>query len=239
VPWYNHRGYFHEPGASRQSYYRVSTDKQGAQGYGIGAQREAVKQRLDGGGWQLLKEFTEVESGRRRSRLELAKALAYCKAHRTKLVVARLDRLTRNTRFLLDLVDSGVEPLFCDLPMVPGAMGKMILTVMAAVAELESGLVSERTKASLKVARERGKVFGGRNAQSDANAADAIAFAETPRPVIDEIVAAHGRNVSTHVIASELTRRRARTRTGGKQWSAMQALRLLRRLGERTMGAQP
>ena len=197
------------------------------------AQREAVKQRLDGGGWQLLKEFTEVESGRRRSRPELAKALAYCKAHRTKLVVARLDRLTRNTRFLLDLVDSGVEPLFCDLPMVPGAMGKMILTVMAAVAELESGLVSERTKASLKVARERGKVFGGRNAQSDANAADAIAFAETLRPVIDEIVAAHGPNVSTHVIASELMRRRLRTRTGGKQWSAMQALRLLRRLGER------
>jgi len=121
--------------------------------------------------------------------------------------------------------------------MVPGAMGKMILTVMAAVAELESGLVSERTKASLKVARERGKVFGGRNAQSDANAADAIAFAETLRPVIDEIVAAHGPNVSTHVIASELMRRRLRTRTGSKQWSAMQALRLLRRLGERTREA--
>ena len=102
-------------------------------------------------------------------------------------------------------------------------------TVMAAV--------SERTKASLKVARERGKVFGGRNAQSDANAADAIAFAETLRPVIDEIVAAHGPNVSTHVIASELMRRRLRTRTGSKQWSAMQALRLLRRLGERTREA--
>jgi DNA invertase Pin-like site-specific DNA recombinase len=137
-------------------------------------------------------QFTEVESGRRRSRPELAKALAYCKAHRAKLVVARLDRLTRNTRFLLDLVDSGVEPLFCDLPMVRGAMGKMILTVTAAVAELESGLMSERTQASLKVARERGKVFGGRNAQSDANAADAVAFAETLRPVINQIVAAHG-----------------------------------------------
>jgi DNA invertase Pin-like site-specific DNA recombinase len=118
-------------------------------------------------------------------------------------------------------------------------MGKMILTVMAAVAELKSGLVSERTKASLKVARERGKVFGGRNAQSDANAADAIAFAETLRPVIDEIVAANGPNVSTHAIASELMRRRLRTRTGGKQWSAMQALRLLRRLGGRTAEAQP
>ena len=116
--------------------------------------------------------------------------------------------------------------------MVPGTMGKMILTVMAA-GGLESGLVSERTKASLKVARERGTVFGGRNAQSDANAAAAVAFAETLRPVIDEIVAANGPNVSTHVIASELMRRRLRTRTGGKQWSAMQALRLLRRLGER------
>jgi DNA invertase Pin-like site-specific DNA recombinase len=220
------------------AYYRVSTDKQGAQGYGIGAQRAAVKQRLDGGGWEIIREFTEVESGRRRSRAELAKALAYCKAHHAKLVVARLDRLTRNTRFLLDLVESGVDPLFCDLPMVPGAMGKMILTVMAAVAELESGLVSERTKASLKVARERGKVFGGRNAQSDANAADAVAFAETLRPVLDEIVAAHGPQMSTHVIASELTRRRARTRTGGKQWSAMQVLRLMRRLGQRTSEVQ-
>jgi DNA invertase Pin-like site-specific DNA recombinase len=117
--------------------------------------------------------------------------------------------------------------------MVPGAMGKMILTVMAAVAELESGLVSERTKASLKVARERGKVFGGRNAQSDANAADAIAFAETLRPVIKQLVADRGEDVSTHTVASELTRRKVRTRTGGKQWSAMQALRLMRRLGER------
>jgi hypothetical protein len=68
------------------------------------------------------------------------------------------------------------------------------------------------------------------------NAADAVAFAETLRPVIDEIVATHGPNVSTHVIASELMRRRLRTRTGGKQ-SAMQALRLLRRLGELTTEA--
>ena len=87
--------------------------------------------------------------------------------------------------------------------------------------------------------RERGKVFGGRNAQSDANAADAVAFAETLRPVIDEIVATHGPNVSTHEIASELMRRRLRTRTGSKQWLAMQALWLLRRLGERTTEAQP
>jgi len=197
------------------AYYRVSTDKQGREGYGIGAQREAVKQRLDGGGWELVMEFTEVESGRRRSRPELAKALAYCKAHRAKLVVARLDRLTRNTRFLLDLVDSGVEPLFCDLPMVPGAMGKMILTVMAAVAELESGLVSERTKASLQVARERGKVFGGRNAQSDANAADAKTFRG------GRVHARHGQR---------LNRRKVRTRSGSARWSAMQALRLMRRL---------
>jgi DNA invertase Pin-like site-specific DNA recombinase len=212
------------------AYYRVSTDKQGREGYGIGAQREAVKQRLDGGGWELVKEFTEVESGRRRSRPGLAKALAYCKAHHAKLVVARLDRLTRNTRFLLDLVDSGGRAAVRDLPMVPGAMGKMILTVMAAVAELESGLVSERTKASLKVARERGKVFGGRNAQSDANAADAKAFAEALRPVVTEVMAEHGEGVSTHVMASELNRRKVRTRSGGKRWSAMQALRLMRRL---------
>ena len=85
--------------------------------------------------------------------------------------------------------------------------------------------------------RERGKVFGGRNAQSDANAADAIAFAETLRPVIKQLVADRGEDVSTHTVASELMRRRMRTRTGSKQWSAMQVLRLLRRLGERTTEA--
>jgi DNA invertase Pin-like site-specific DNA recombinase len=92
---------------------------------GVRAGRDKLAPRQAAARWRGFKEFTEVESGRRRSRPELAKALAYCKAHRAKLVVARLDRLTRNTRFLLDLVDSRVEPLFCDLPMVPALWARL------------------------------------------------------------------------------------------------------------------
>ena len=138
------------------AYLRVSTDKQGANGYGIDAQREAAGNRLNGGSWKLVETFVEVESGRRRSRPELAKALAACRKHKAKLVVGKLDRLARDTRFLLSVLDSGVEVLFCDLPHIPGAMGRFVVTQMAAVAELEAGLISERTKAGLAVARQRG-----------------------------------------------------------------------------------
>jgi DNA invertase Pin-like site-specific DNA recombinase len=93
----------------------------------IDAQREAVQQRLNGGPWKLVGEFTEIESGRRAKRPQLEAALAACRKHKAKLVVAKLDRLTRNVRFMLTLLASGVEMLFCDLPDVTGAMGRFIL----------------------------------------------------------------------------------------------------------------
>jgi DNA invertase Pin-like site-specific DNA recombinase len=95
--------------------------------------------------------------------------------------VSRLDRLARDTRFLLTLLDSGLDVEFCDLPTMAGPMGKMVVTVMAAVAEMEAGLISERTKAGLRIARERGVVLGGRNAQSDRNAQEAAKAATTRR----------------------------------------------------------
>src|SRR5208337_3309468 len=106
-----HRGKF-------VAYYRVSTDKQGKSGLGLDAQRAAVKARLNGGPWKLVGEYTEVESGKRAKRPQLEAALAACKKHKAKLVVAKLDRLTRNVRFMLTLLASGVEVLFCDLPEV-------------------------------------------------------------------------------------------------------------------------
>ena len=177
-----HRGRF-------VAYYRVSTDKQGRSGLGLEAQKAAVKQRLNGGPWQLVGEFTEIESGRRAKRPQLEAALKACKKQKAKLVVAKLDRLARNTRFLLTLVESGVEVLFADLPEVAGAMGKFILTQMAAVAELEAGLIGERTKAALAAAKQRGVKLGVTGAEilAPKYKAEAKARAEELAPVIREM----------------------------------------------------
>ena len=146
------------------SYLRVSTDKQGRSGLGLEAQRQAVASYLNGGRWTLAKEFVETESGKRADRPKLKAALAHAKATGATLVFAKLDRLTRNVDLLRSLVASDVNLVFCDLPSVPtGAMGRFLLTQMASVAELEAGLVSERTKAALAAAKARGVKLGNPN----------------------------------------------------------------------------
>src|SRR3979409_2004676 len=144
------------------SYLRVSTDKQGRSGLGLEAQREAVTAYLNGGKWTLVSEYVETESGKRTDRPKLAAALAHAKAIGATIVFAKLDRLSRNVDLLRSLVASDVDLVFCDLPHVPpGAMGRFLLTQMASVAELEAGLISERTKAALAAAKARGGKLGG------------------------------------------------------------------------------
>jgi DNA invertase Pin-like site-specific DNA recombinase len=146
------------------SYLRVSTDKQGRSGLGIEAQREAVASYLNGGRWTLVSEYVETESGRKSDRPKLAAALSHAKAIGAKLVFAKLDRLTRNVDLLRSLVASDVDLVFCDLPNVPpGPMGKFLLTQMASVAELEAGLIGERTKKALAAAKARGVKLGNPN----------------------------------------------------------------------------
>jgi DNA invertase Pin-like site-specific DNA recombinase len=202
------------------AYYRVSTDKQGIDGYGISAQKKAVEDRLDGGGWELTASFTEVESGRHKSRPELEKALAACKKHKAKLIVARL---TRNTQFLLTLLNSGTEVIFCDLPQIPGAMGRMIVTMMAAIAEFEAGLIGERTKAGLAVAKRQGKECGGTNAKSIETKAAAMQRAEALRPVLADMADL------PLTAAAELNRRKIATPAGG-EWHAQTVIRVRERL---------
>jgi DNA invertase Pin-like site-specific DNA recombinase len=138
------------------SYLRVSTDKQGRDGNGMGAQRKAVEDYLDGGRWKLLGEFIEVESGKRSDRPELAKAIAACKKHKARLVIAKLDRLSRDVAFIADLMKR-VDFVCCDRPNAK----PFELHIYAALAQEERRMISERTKAGLQAAKERGVKLGG------------------------------------------------------------------------------
>jgi DNA invertase Pin-like site-specific DNA recombinase len=222
------------------AYYRVSTARQGRSGLGVEAQREAVAAYLDGGRWRIVAEFTEVESGVRADRPELDKALAAARLHKAALVVAKVDRLTRSVAFLSRLLEAGVDVRFCDLPQIEGPTGRFMLQQLVAVAELEAGLISARTKAALAQAKRRGVKLGGfregarltakarargravRQAKADARAADI-------GPTIEEI--RQTGIVSLASIAAALNDRGIPTPRGGSQWSAVQVGRILERLG--------
>ena len=134
-------------------YLRVSTAKQGRSGLGLEAQREAVQRFVaERGGKIIAPEFIETESGKRNDRPELAKALKRCRATRANLVVAKLDRLSRNAAFLMTLRDSGVQFVAADLPEA----NTMTVGVMAVVAQYEREAISARTKAALAAAKARG-----------------------------------------------------------------------------------
>src|SRR5262245_41103744 len=123
------------------AYYRMSTDKQGQSGLGLDAQHPAVMTYLNGGPWKLIAEFTEVETGKRADRPELQKALAACRKHKAKLIIAKLDRLSRNLAFIA-----------ADNPHA----NRLTVHILAAVAEHERAAISERTKAALAAAKRRG-----------------------------------------------------------------------------------
>ncbi len=135
------------------AYYRVSTDEQGRSGLGIDAQKAAVANHLNGGQWIMVAEFTEVESGKRDDRPELTKAFAACKKHKAKLVIAKLDRLSRNVHFISGLMDAGVEFVAADMPFA----NKLTVHIMAAFAQHERERISERTREALVAAEGTGR----------------------------------------------------------------------------------
>jgi len=216
------------------SYLRVSTGKQGRSGLGLEAQREAVSQFLNGGRWELLKEFKEVESGKRDDRPELARALQLCKVTGAKLVIAKLDRLSRDAHFLLGLQKAGVPFVAADMPEA----NEMVVGIMAVIAQGERKMISQRTKAALKAAKRRGVKLGnpngakhlrryGNRAAIKAVRQEANERAEGLKPIILEIQAAG--IVSVRAVADELNRRGIVT-PRGKQWHPTSAARLLDRL---------
>jgi DNA invertase Pin-like site-specific DNA recombinase len=142
------------------AYYRVSTQKQGRSGLGLEAQKSAVATYLNGGGWKLLGEFTEVETGKGADALDrrpqLRSALDLARKRKATLVVAKLDRLARNVHFLTGLMESKVNFVAVDMPDV----NRLTIHVLAAVAEHEREMISTRTKDALAAAKARGVKLG-------------------------------------------------------------------------------
>ena len=210
------------------SYFRVSTDAQGRSGLGLEAQEAAVASYLNGGSWELVESFVEVESGRNNDRPELAKALTACKKYKAVLVVAKLDRLSRSVAFLARMLEANVEFVACDNPHA----NKLMIHMLAAFAEHERDQISARTKAALAAAKARGVKLGGpklAEAQAKgqvAQKADAKKRAANVMPLIREIKAAG--ITSMNAIAQTLNARGIPTARGG-QWFASSVRNLLAR----------
>jgi DNA invertase Pin-like site-specific DNA recombinase len=203
------------------AYFRVSTDKQGKSGLGLEAQRKAVLDYLDGGRWSLVQEFVEIESGKHNERPQLTAALAACNKHRARLVIAKLDRLSRNLAFIAALMESGVEFVAVDNPHA----NKLTVHILAAVAEHEREMISERTKAALRAAKARGTRLGNPQLAKAAKRgtaavkANAKQFAANVLPIIEEIERAGF--TSHNAIAAKLNERNVRTARGGT-WTHVQ-----------------
>ncbi len=214
------------------SYLRVSTDRQGKSGLGLEAQRKAVEDFLNGGSWKLINEFIEVESGKRDDRPKLIEALARCRLHNAVLVIAKLDRLSRDAHFLLGLQKAGVRFVAADMPEA----NEMVVGIMAVVAQAERKMISARTKAALAVAKARGKVLGrpenlknqeaGRERGRARRTAVAGARVADLRPIIADVKASGAS--SLRQIAAGLNGRGIPTARGGA-WSAVQVKRVLER----------
>jgi len=202
------------------AYYRVSTAKQGISGLGLEAQKAAVMAFLNGGRWKLLGEYTEVESGKNDDRPQLALAMEQCRLTGATLLIAKLDRLSRNACFLLGLQESGVDFVCADMPEA----NKLTIGLLAVVAQHEREQISSRTKAALAAAKARGVKLGGFKGvmppdaviATAARVAVSDAFAARVRPMIDEL---RGKGLSLRQIAAELVAQGVQTPRGG-EWTA-------------------
>jgi DNA invertase Pin-like site-specific DNA recombinase len=210
------------------AYYRVSTERQGASGLGLEAQQKAVRDYLNGGAWELCAEHVEVESGKNADRPELAKALAACRKHKARLVIAKLDRLSRNLAFVATLMDAGVEFTAVDNPHA----NKLTVHILAAVAQHEREMISERTTDALRAAKARGVKLGNPKL-SEAAAIGRARLQEVARerdanvlPVIRELQAAGA--TSHNAIAGKLNARNVPT-ARGRKWSHVQVAAVLAR----------
>ena len=222
------------------AYYRVSTKQQGQSGLGLEAQEATVKAFASQAGDTIIARYTEVESGKRADRPELAKAVAHARRSKAKLVIAKLDRLARNVAFLSALMDSGVEIVAVDNPYA----NRLTIHILAAVAEDEARRTSERTKAALAAAKARGMKLGSsrpgawagredkrlaglvkaRQAAAQAKHGKAL---EAVADLLPAMQAQRAAGATLDAIAQELNKQGQQT-SRGCPWSAMAVYRALK-----------
>lgn len=218
------------------TYYRVSTEGQGRSGLGLEAQRDAVGKLCEARGWTIAAEFTEVESGKRDDRPQLATALHRAKVTGATLVVAKLDRLSRNVAFLAALQDSGAKFVAADMPEA----NELTVHIMAAVAQAERKMIGARTREALAAVKAQGRKLGnpngaaairragkGNGAAIEAVKAGAESRAADYAPIVADIRAAG--HLSLPAIARELNGRGILTPRGGR-WHPSSVSNLLARL---------
>jgi DNA invertase Pin-like site-specific DNA recombinase len=213
------------------AYHRVSTEQQGKSGLGLEAQKEAVCRYLNGGAWELVGEFVEVETGKGADALakrpKLKAALEACKKHKAVLVIAKLDRLARNVHFISGLIESGVEFVAADMPQA----NKVMIQMHAVMSEWERDQISARTKAALAAAKERGVSLGAAGPANlkpniEERQAEADAFAGKLAGMIEGMKA---RGLTQRAMVAEMNALGIKTAKGG-EWSLVQLQRVLKRL---------
>jgi DNA invertase Pin-like site-specific DNA recombinase len=221
-----------KPSSGFVAYYRVSTQKQGESGLGLDAQRAAVRRHLAQVKGQLLEEFTEVESGKRSdNRPQLAAAVACCKKRGAALIIAKLDRLARNVAFIAGLMDGAVDFVACDMP----SANRLMLHIMAALAEHERVMISTRTKDALAAAKERGVKIGNPNWAAALQKAYAARAAKKPRSAAEllPMLQAHrDAGKSLREIAAAMNGLGIKTATGA-QWHPSSVRKVLLALERR------
>ena len=218
-------------------YFRVSTQRQGKSGLGLDAQREQCHQFLNGGQWEIIGEFVEVESGKKSARPQLEKALKLARVHNARLVVAKIDRLSRSVAFISKLMESGVQFVAADMPEA----NQLTIHIMASMAEYERKAISTRVKDSLHQAKLRGVKLGspkcyltdedrnnGSKIGAEVRTKNAVAKAEDIMEIIDDI--SQSGITSLKGIARELTNRGVPTPRGKDVWYPTTVKRLYERV---------
>ena len=202
-------------------YIRVSTARQGRSGLGLEAQQAALTRFAEAEGFKLLQTFTETESGADDDRPQLGAAIERARKAKAPVIVAKLDRLSRDVAYIAGLMKSKVAFIVTEL----GAdTDPFLLHIYAALAEKERAMISRRTKDALAAAKARGVALGGMRDKSRELHAEAKERAEALRPILAELA-----GCSANAIAAELNARKVPTPKGGP-WSAVTVIRVQRRL---------